>query len=76
MQEALDTKEPHSRHLAGLHPNYSPLELQESQAQLRLYFDLAWKIFVRQELQSSQPDLNLTLPKVNPMVKPPSGELT
>jgi len=76
MQEALDTKEPDCGHLAGLHPGYSPLELQESQAQLRLYFDLAWKIFVRQELQSSQPDLNLTLPKVNPMVKPPSGELT
>lgn len=64
------------QHLAELHPDYSPLELREGQAQLRQYFDIAWKIFSRMERPESATEINLTTANLNPMVKPPSGSPT
>jgi hypothetical protein len=57
--------------LASLHPDYSELDLNEAHARLRLYFDLAWEIFMRLEREGKLDELNLTASPVNPTVKPP-----
>jgi len=56
--------------LAALYPHYTEAELIEAAAQLRRYFDLAWKVFVRLEREGKLNQLNLTVPKVNPTVNP------
>jgi hypothetical protein len=74
MQHEQDIVANDCEHLAALHPDYSILELQESQAQLRRYFDLVWKVLIREEAAVEANRINLTSAEVNPMVKPPSGE--
>jgi hypothetical protein len=51
-------------------PGLKKLERRE---ELIAYFDLAWEIFVRLERDGKLGTSNLTIPKVNPTVNPPTA---